>query len=185
MCWFQESCSHHFRNVLDLSLEQRGPSHDLRWYSAIQKWNSVSSKCSGNFVIGLNGAKFYFCWGIANFESNLDWERRWGLGTNCFWPFSFRNLTETIGSFLPVPPNTYQKMYFLWVTINFISWHFILLWETGFQVLWFIGHMYLSRYCLLFSLLCNPKQRALKGYIKIKVPAPKIWLTLTKPVACR
>lgn len=94
-------------------------------------------------------------------------ERRWGQGTNCFWPFYFRNLTETIGSFLPVTPNTYWKMYFLWVTINFISGCFVLLWETEFQVVWFIGHVYLGRYCLMFSLLYNPKQRTLKRYIKI------------------
>lgn len=81
--------------------------------------------------------------------------------------FLLEILTETIGSFLPVPPNTYQIMYFLWVIINFITWHFILQWETGFQEVWFMGHVYLGRSCLLFSLLYNSKQRALKGYIKI------------------
>lgn len=91
--------------------------------------------------------------------------KRWGLGTNCFWPFCFRNLTETISWFVPLPPITHQKKYFLWVTINFISKHFILLGEPGFQVVWFIGHVYLGRYCFLFFLLSNPKQRAVQGYI--------------------
>lgn len=92
--------------------------------------------------------------------------KRWELGTNCFWPFPFRNLTETISLFVPLPPISHQKKYFLWVTINFISKHFILLGEPGFQVVWFIGRVYLGRYCFLIFLLSNPKQRAIQGYIK-------------------
>lgn len=156
--------------MLDFRLEQGGPNLDLRWYFTLHTWNPVSSKFNGNFITDLSEAKFYFASLLllryCQHESNLDCERRWGLGTNCFWPFSFRNITMTISSFVPVAPNTYQKKYVLWVTINFISRHFILLWEPGFQVVWFIGQVYLGRCCLLFSLLSNPKQRALQGYIK-------------------
>lgn len=103
---------------------QEATNFDLREYFTPHKWNPVSSKFSGNFVIELSGAKFCFTSSVQVLPTwtQLEWE---SLGDKLAFDLSSGNLTEIIRPFVPVPPNTHQGRYFLWLAIIFIARLFI------------------------------------------------------------
>lgn len=94
-------------------LEQEGPNLDFKIVFYSPQVKSCPSKFIGYFAIDLSGAKFYFTplllLRYCQHENNLDQERRWGLGINCFSCFSSKILIETFSSFLSVPLNTHQN----------------------------------------------------------------------------